>query len=136
MKDRMRDRMRDRIAFEIKIKKAWLAGKTIQVIKDSNYAVDEWIDYEVGNKGFDFEFYTYRIKPEPKYRPYTMEEFDKLGELVFINKGHNSRYCVSWYNEDTITLNPIGVLVTHPWEAFLDRYTRLNGLPCGVEVTE
>ena len=47
---------------------AYAEGKTIQRIDDKN----EWIDLCLVN--FDFSPNKYRIKPEPKYRPFKTQE--------------------------------------------------------------
>ena len=47
---------------------AYAEGKTIQRIDDKN----EWIDLCIVN--FDFSPNKYRIKPEPKYRPFRNQE--------------------------------------------------------------
>ena len=47
---------------------AYAEGKTIQRIDDKN----EWTDLCIVN--FDFPPHKYRIKPEPKYRPFKNQE--------------------------------------------------------------
>ena len=47
---------------------AYAEGKTIQRIDDKN----EWIDLCIVN--FDFSPNKYRIKPQPKYRPFKTQE--------------------------------------------------------------
>ena len=51
-----------------KVMEAYANGKKIQYINDDN----EWID--VPNPSFDWDNCAYRIKPEPKYRPFETQE--------------------------------------------------------------
>ena len=52
----------------LNILKAYSEGKKIQFFDD-----EKWVDREI--LSFDSEFHRYRIKPEPKYRPFkSMEE--------------------------------------------------------------
>lgn len=56
----------------VKIIKAYNEGKTIE----SKGSYDkEWTKLEYPN--FSFSLHTYRIKPEPKLRPYTFEELSE-----------------------------------------------------------
>ena len=51
-----------------KVMEAYANGKKIQYLNDDN----EWID--APNPLFDWDNYVYRIKPEPKYRPFKTQE--------------------------------------------------------------
>ena len=51
-----------------KVMEAYANGKKIQFLDEYN----KWID--VTNPSFNWSIYTYRIKPEPKYRPFKNQE--------------------------------------------------------------
>ena len=51
-----------------KVMEAYANGKKIQYLNDDN----EWID--APNPLFDWDNCVYRIKPEPKYRPFKTQE--------------------------------------------------------------
>ena len=51
-----------------KVMEAYANGKKIQYLNDNN----EWID--TPNPFFDWHNYVYRIKPQPKYRPFKTQE--------------------------------------------------------------
>lgn len=61
-----------KVSEQIAIMKAYEDGKTIE---RRAYFTSAWkiVDY-VENHQFDFASYEYRIKPEPKYRPYESVE--------------------------------------------------------------
>ena len=53
----------------VKVMEAYANGKKIQYLNNNN----KWID--IHNPSFDWYDYAYRIKPEPKYRPFeSLEE--------------------------------------------------------------
>lgn len=47
---------------------AFAEGKTIEIRSNSKYNPGEWI--ETATPTFDIKSHEYRIKPEPKYRPF------------------------------------------------------------------
>ena len=51
-----------------KVMEAYANGKKIQFLDEYN----KWID--VANPSFNWSIYNYRIKPEPKYRPFKNQE--------------------------------------------------------------
>ena len=52
----------------VKVMEAYANGKKIQYLDNNN----KWID--IHNPSFDWYDYAYRIKPEPKYRPFKNQE--------------------------------------------------------------
>ena len=52
----------------VKVMEAYINGKKIQYLDEYN----EWID--APNPSFNWSNYVYRIKPEPKYRPFKTQE--------------------------------------------------------------
>ena len=55
---------REEIKDAAKVMEAYANGKKIQFLDEYN----KWID--VANPSFNWSIYNYRIKPEPKYRPF------------------------------------------------------------------
>lgn len=51
---------------------AFAEGKTIEIRSNSKYNPGEWI--ETATPTFDIKSHEYRIKPEPKYRPFANAE--------------------------------------------------------------
>ena len=84
---------------------AWAEGKNIQFLSD-----DEWHDINQA----DFTCYPdkYRIKPEPKYRPFKTQE-ECWNEMLkhqpfgwIYNKNDSCYYCIISVDEDKIELSP------------------------------
>lgn len=120
---------------------AFSEGKKIQWLKPDN---DEWIDV-VGGDNVDFEDLTefnvaYRIKPEPKYRPFANAE-----ECIEEMKKHQP---FGWV-KDKYSFYPIGMIVANfrkecikcygtwftPEQMFKDA-TFLDGAPFGIKEEE
>ena len=59
---------REEIKDAAKVMEAYANGKKIQYLDNNN----KWID--IHNPSFDWYDYAYRIKPEPKYRPFKNQE--------------------------------------------------------------
>ena len=59
---------REEIKDAAKVMEAYANGKKIQFLDEYN----KWID--VTNPSFNWSIYNYRIKPEPKYRPFKNQE--------------------------------------------------------------
>ena len=59
---------REEIKEAAKVMEAYANGKKIQYLNDDN----EWID--APNPLFDWDNCVYRIKPQPKYRPFKSQE--------------------------------------------------------------
>lgn len=85
---------------------AYAEGKTIQRIDDKN----EWIDLCIVN--FDYSPNKYRIKPEPKYRPFKSQE-ECWNEMLkhqpfgwIYSKNVSCYYCIISVDEDKIELSP------------------------------
>ena len=60
---------REEIKEAAKVMEAYDNGKEIQFHKEED---DKWIDTPIPL--FNWDKYTYRIKPEPKYRPFKTQE--------------------------------------------------------------
>ena len=86
---------------------AFVEGKTIQRYDDKK---DDWNDISP-NANIDF-CYDYRIKPEPKYRPFETKE-ECWNEMLkhqpfgwIYSKNRSCYYCIISVEEDRIELSP------------------------------
>lgn len=113
--------------------KAFSEGKTIQsrCIKGDTSL---WYDDEDPSFDDDFE---YRIKPEPKYRPFAnaeecwteMEKHQPFGWVKSKDKG--TRLCIVGLNTKSAFTQ-----VGHTYDEALDEFIFADGLPFGVKVEE
>ena len=113
--------------------KAFSEGKTIQV-KQTN---GEWVSFY--HMSFDSEPKCYRIKPEPKYRPFAnaeecwaeMQKHEPFGWVKC--KGDGSLGLITLIiNEESIYINSIG----SNSERTMREFTFADGTPFGVKVEE
>ena len=113
---------------------AFADGKTIQAIDPYE---DEWVDQAGLNFKALFEG-QYRIKPEPKYRPFRdakecwqgMQKHQPFGWLKDKNDGHRTLITVV-DNEDMMALNGIT-----GWDFLhiMNNYVFADNIPFGVKV--
>lgn len=99
-------------------------GKTIQVlIKD-----DEWKDIKIDELKHLQDYYKYRIKPEPKYRPFKTqeecwEEMHKHPDFGWlVNKNSKSIYHINVICCDDLCLDetPLNFVEAFTYYEFLD----------------
>lgn len=93
----------------------------------------EWFDVQ-GDPIFNFAAHDYRIKPEPKLRPWKAEE--GVGKIVRSKKKGNIGLILGWNNEEKMFINPrefgsIDKLQSPQY--LLETCVQLDGSPCGVE---
>lgn len=101
-------------------------GKTIQFFLELDR---EWKNV-VGKPTWNFDAITYRIKPEPKLRPYTYEEALeawKLHKYVKNKTGHFASNILGM-QYDKIKLSENFVC----YQTLLDYYTWEDDTPCGI----
>ena len=123
-----------KVSEQIAIIKAYEDGKTIE---RRAYFTSAWkiIDY-VENHQFDFASYEYRIKPEPKYRPY------KSVEEAF-NEAKKHGFWIKCKNKESLcTIHDFGVGICG--DLYINGYDALklmndfvwhdDGSPCGVKI--
>ena len=115
---------------------AFADGKTIQAIDPYE---DEWVD----QAGLNFEALfegQYRIKPEPKYRPFAnaeecwteMQKHQPFGWLKDKNDGHLTLITVV-DNDNMMALNG---RVGWDFLSMMNNYVFADGTPFGVKVEE
>ena len=117
---------------------AFSEGKTIEIYSDR-----EWQDLIIGSVKFDCKPSCYRIKPEPKYRPFRTrrecwDEMLKHQPFGWLKSKENGRFhCigeVSWSDEFktvNITLSTSESL-SRSSDSVFDEYTFADGTPFGI----
>lgn len=109
---------------------AFVEGKTVEYL----YA-HEWTPVTPGDDEITFnkDAHRYRIKPEPKYRPWRPEEVPVGSVVKNVNTGLRSVILASEARGNAGAAHIIihGFMLTE--EQMLDHWTLLDGSPCGVE---
>lgn len=111
--------------------KAFSEGKVIQVEQKNG-----WVDADWANVSFDdYPSYKYRIKPEPKYRPFKdaeecLKEMLKHQPFGWVKcKGDGSLGLITLIiNEESIYINSIG----SNSERTMREFTFADGTPFGI----
>jgi hypothetical protein len=86
--------------------------------------------FRVDNPSLDFTKYDYIVKPETQYIPFTFEDAKDLIGKVVVDKH-------SIATIDYLDANGCNVSMTSwTYEEMLERYTFLDGTPCGKLVNE
>lgn len=99
--------------------KAYIEGKQIQIFYDN-----KWHDKD--EYSFDSDPSNYRIKPEPKYRP-----FKSIEECWEEMQKHQP---VGWLKSKTILqLNTYEISEYSDWERRFNNYTFADGTPYGIK---
>lgn len=112
--------------------KAFSEGKTIQVKQTTG----EWVSFShISHMSFDSEPKCYRIKPEPKYRPFAnaeecwaeMQKHEPFGWVKC--KGDGSLGLITLIiNEESIYINSVG----SNSERTMREFTFADGTPFGI----
>ena len=118
------------------IMQAYAEGKTIQFLDGG-----KWADV------YETDFYQspgkYRIKPEPKYRPFKTQEecwneMQKHQPVGWLKSKKNESFCcigeVSWSDEFKIVTIPLSTSesLSRSSDTVFDEYTFADGAPFGV----
>ena len=115
---------------------AFAEGKTIEF---RNKSFKEWA--EIDNPSFDPTITNYRIKPEPKYRPFKdaeecwqeMQKHQPFGWIKGKEGEHHSLITSIIADEEEVYINGISGFVL---DEIMEHYTFADGLPFGVKVEE
>ena len=119
------------------VMQAFVEGKTIQRYDDKK---DDWYDIS-SNANIDF-CYDYRIKPEPKYRPFKTreecwEEMHKHPDFGWIKVNVTSEYeqvvRVFDYCKTELCFNIANSDDDYTSEMMLNSYTFTDGTPFGIK---
>ena len=119
-----------------KVMEAYANGKKIQFLDEYN----NWID--VTNPTFNWSIYIYRIKPEPKYRPFKNQEecwneMHKHSNFGWIKGNTTGEYkqIVRIYNYKSELIFNIGYngSADYSSETLFNSYTFADGEPFGIK---
>lgn len=119
------------------VMQAFVEGKTIQRYDDKK---DDWYDISP-NANIDF-YYNYRIKPEPKYRPFKTQEecwneMHKHSDFGWIKGNETGEYRqilrVYTYRTELIFNISYNISVDYSPEMMFSSYTFIDGTPFGIK---
>ena len=144
---------REEIKRRAELYSALAEGKTIQILNMEG----NWVDVEVKKLNYIPETLKFRIKPEPKYRPFESQE-ECWNEMMkhhpfgwIYCKNDSCYYCIISVDEDKIELSPdmYSHSETTPKEYYLENsyvgfvtaledyeYTFADGTPFGIKNEE
>ena len=144
---------REEIKRRAELYSALADGKTIQILNMEG----NWVDVEVKKLNYIPETLKFRIKPEPKYRPFESQE-ECWNEMMkhhpfgwIYCKNDSCYYCIISVDEDKIELSPdmYSHSETTPKEYYLENsyvgfvtaledyeYTFADGTPFGIKNEE
>ena len=120
-----------------KVMEAYANGKKIQFLDEYN----NWID--VTNPTFNWSIYIYRVKPEPKYRPFKNQEecwneMHKHSNFGWIKGNTTGEYkqIVRIYNYKSELIFNIGYNGSADYspEIMFSSYTFADGSPFGIKL--
>ena len=117
---------------------AFAEGKTIEI-----YDNGEWQDLIIGNIKFDCKPSCYRIKPEPKYRPFKTKEecwneMQKHQPFGWLKSKKNGRFhCIGevlWSDEFKIVTIALSTSesLSRSSDSVFDEYTFADDTPFGI----
>ena len=127
---------REEIKDAAKVMEAYANGKKIQFLDEYN----KWID--VANPSFNWSIYIYRVKPEPKYRPFKNQEecwneMHKHSNFGWIKGNTTGEYkqIVRIYNYKSELIFNIGYngSADYSSEMLFNSYTFADGTPFGIK---
>lgn len=120
---------------KIKIMKAYLDGKPIQI--KMAFSSEDWHDYcEHNEPVWAWAKCDYRIKPEPKLRPYkSAEDFlQAQKEHGMMIKSCGQYFFATMVDRDRgIVINNIKGSIFITYQELLESRLWQNGTPCGIE---
>jgi len=111
----------------IKIMQDYVDGKTIEVQTADN----KWESVGIKKQpNWDWSRYTYRVKPEAKYRPYKSEELIQLKGKWLKSKHYQNSFLITGYS-----IKDGCVFIGEEWvsrKELLEYWTNEDGSPCGM----
>lgn len=131
------------IAECIKVMQAYVEGKQIQYVDSET---EDWADIE--SPIWNWDTYDYRVKPEPKYRPFKnadecwqeMLKHEPFGWVVIIENNLSIKYNIQALVQDgvksTAVLTDDVMSEKFPFEGVLQKFTFVDGTPFGIKKEE
>ena len=114
--------------------KAYSEGKDIQCKhKDDIDTSNKWVDANYPN--WNTEYVIYRIKPEPKYIPFTFEDRNMFKDRWIYSKEYENLTKIIHIEDDSVRSVTIGTGDDFSYSELLNLYTFEDGTPCGKLVT-
>lgn len=114
---------------QIEILQAFKEGKKIEILCDDDLWA--WVDK---SHIFDFEHNEYRIKPEPKLRPYKdAEEFLTAIKEHGILKSYGLYYQPIFFDDKGVIIYAGSKIESYDFVELNEYFAWQDGSPCGVE---
>ena len=107
------------------LKEAFERGEDIQY----RYKSGDWTD--TPNPSWH-PLHEYRIKPKPKYVPFTFKDAELFMNRVVIAKDKSCKAVITYSDNEDVLLGT----VVRNYKHLFENYTFLDGSPCGKEVEE
>ena len=122
---------REEVKTFLPIMQAYVEGKQIQ------YLYDEWKDIDKLTTDLYINPELYRIKPEPKYRPFKdakecWQEMQKHQPFGYVNDNGCYAYILSVSNIDVSIMNASGDIITPSFGDWVEDITFADGAPFGI----
>lgn len=133
---------RERAKELLPIIQAFAEGKKVEMaLFDNDGAISEWADVHFPKW---LDNHIYRIKPEPKYRPFEdaeecWEEMQKHKPFGWLINKHNHGRQIIESMGPMFTSDGIDVLIGSTWKSFayiFEQYTFVDGIPFGIKEDE
>ncbi len=113
----------------IEVMQAFEAGKEIEFYSDTSH---DWVYISI-KPIWNWGEFDYRIKPQPKYVPFTFEDWELfLGKTVF---GKSEKNCCGIINYCDTEVVLFGTRY-HNYYDFFHLFTFPDGTPCGKLATD
>jgi hypothetical protein len=116
---------------------AFAEGKTIEIRSNSKYNPGEWI--ETATPTFDIKSHEYRIKPEPKYRPFAnaeecWQEMKKHEPFGWVKDKQDGHYALITAVEDGARATGLNGVIGWNFTTLKKYFDFADGTPFGIKV--
>ena len=123
---------RERVIGLLPILKAYSEGKDLQCRHKTDGPNIPWVDALYPAFSSDL---IYRVKPEPKYIPFTFEDRDMFKDRWIYSKEYGNLTKIIHIEDDSVRSVTIGTGDDFSYSELLNLYTFEDGTPCGKLVT-
>ena len=123
---------RERARELLPIMKAYSEGKDLQCKYKTDGPTNPWVDALYPTFSSDL---TYRVKPEPKYIPFTFEDRNVFKDRWIYSKEYGNLTKIIHIEDDSVRSVTIGTGDDFSYSELLNLYTFEDGTPCGKLVT-